>query len=77
MIVHIDRLIKHLQTQIHEAKKVKSEWVYITLPQAEKCLELAEAEDVIMDMLNAQPDGEVPKIGKRKERTRKITETDI
>ena len=67
MIVHMDRLIKHLKTQIAEANRVKSNWVYITLAQAEKCLELAEAEDVIMDMLNAQPDGEVPKIGKRKE----------
>ena len=67
MIVHMDRLIKHLETQIAEANKVKSNWVYITLAQAEKCLELAEAEDVIMDMLNAQPGGEVPKIGKRKE----------
>ena len=51
MIVHIDRLIKHLETQINEAEHIKSDWVYITLPQAKKCLELAQAEDVIMEML--------------------------
>ena len=58
MIVHIDRMIRHLETQISVAKKLKSEWVYITLPQAEKCLELAKAEDVIMDMFNEDKSGE-------------------
>ena len=52
MIVHIDRLIKHLKRQIYVAEKLKSDWVYITAPQAKKCLELAEAEDVIMEMIN-------------------------
>ena len=50
MIVQIDRLIKHLKRQIYVANKLQSEWVYITKEQAEKCLELAEAEDVIMEM---------------------------
>ena len=40
MKVHMDRLIKHLKTQIKAAEQLKSEWVYITLPHAEKCLEL-------------------------------------
>lgn len=52
MIVHIDRLIRHLQTQIDVADRLKSEFVYITKNEALKCLELAQAEDVIMDMLN-------------------------
>lgn len=54
MIVHIDRLIKHLETQINEAEHIKSDWVYITLPQAKKCLELAQAEDVIIEMLSTE-----------------------
>lgn len=40
--------IKHLNTQIDTAKKMDSKWVYILVTEAEKCLELAEAEDTIM-----------------------------
>lgn len=54
LIVHIDRLIKHLETQISEAEHIKSDWVYITLPQAKKCLELAQAEDVIIEILSTK-----------------------
>lgn len=39
---------KHLRTQITTAKKLDSKWVYILVSEAEKCLELAEAEDTIM-----------------------------
>lgn len=56
MKVHIDRLIKHLKTQLAVAKSLDSDWVYITKNEAEKCLELAEAEDVILDMLKEQKD---------------------
>ena len=48
MKVHIDRLISNLKTQIKAAKRLKSEWVYISLPQAEMCLQLAEAEDTLL-----------------------------
>lgn len=42
MKVRIERLIKHLKTQI--ALSVEdSDWVYITKNEAKKCLELAEA----------------------------------
>ena len=44
MVVHMDRLIRHLKTQIRVAEHLQSDWVYITLPQARKCLEIAEAE---------------------------------
>lgn len=54
MIVHIDRLIRHLQTQIDVAERMKSDFVYITKNEALKCLELAQAEDVIMDILNGR-----------------------
>ena len=52
MIVHIDKLIRHLSSQIESAKKLDSEFVYITLREAEGCLELAEAQDVIQEILN-------------------------
>lgn len=45
-------LKEHLKAQIKTAKRLDSDWVYIRKQEAEKCLELAEAEDVIMDMLN-------------------------
>ena len=48
MKVHMDRLVKHLKTQIKAAEQLKSDWVYITLPEAQKCLELAEAKDAIL-----------------------------
>lgn len=47
----VEKLIKHLQAQIRAADHLGSDWVYITRKEAETCLELAEAEDVIMDML--------------------------
>lgn len=48
MIDNVKNLKKHLQRQIKEANKVNSEWVYILKIEAEKCLELAEAEDLIL-----------------------------
>ena len=54
MIVHIDKLIRHLRSQIESADKVDSEFVYLTKREAEGCLELAEAQDVIQEMLNEQ-----------------------
>ena len=51
MIDKIKNLKKHLKRQIAEADHVDSDWVYILKVEAEKCLELAEAEDVILDML--------------------------
>ena len=57
MIDHIKNLKKHLKTQISVASRLDSDWVYILKKDAEKCLELAEAEDVILDMLkNAEED---------------------
>ena len=50
MIVHIDKLIRHLRSQIESADKVDSEFVYLTKREAEGCLELAEAQDVIQEM---------------------------
>ena len=38
-------LKRHLKTQIKAAKKIGSKWVYILTEEAEKCLELAEAEE--------------------------------
>ena len=61
MIVHMDRLLKHLRTQIAVAKSLDSQFVYITINEAKKCLELAEAEDVIMKMLNEQAEQEAVK----------------
>lgn len=52
MIVHIDKLIRHLRSQIESATKLDSEFVYITRREAEGCLELAEAQDVIQEMLS-------------------------
>ena len=39
---------KHLQTQIKTAKALDSNFVYILVSEAEKCLDLAEAEDTIL-----------------------------
>jgi hypothetical protein len=47
----IDRLKnmkEHLKTQIKTAKGMGSKWVYILTTEAERCLELAEAEDTLM-----------------------------
>ena len=49
MIAHIDKLIRHLESQIDTAEKMDSDFVYITKREAEACLELAEAQDVIME----------------------------
>lgn len=51
MIDDVKNLKKHLSTQINRAKQLDSNWVYILRCEAEKCLELAEAEDVILEML--------------------------
>lgn len=48
MKVHIEKLIKHLKTQIAVADSLDSQFVYITKNEAKRCLELAEAEDVIL-----------------------------
>lgn len=48
MKVRIEKLIKHLKTQLAVSKSIDSEWVYITRNEAEKCLELAEAEDILL-----------------------------
>lgn len=56
-----DKLVntkKHLKTQIDTAKKMDSKWVYILVTEAEKCLELAEAEDTIfMQPVEAELEG--------------------
>lgn len=38
---------KHLELQIKEAESKGSDWVYILKSEAEKCLELAETDDVV------------------------------
>lgn len=68
MIVHIDKLIRHLRSQIESADKVDSEFVYLTKREAEGCLELAEAQDVIQEMLNEKSKNPVivcPHCGRR------------
>lgn len=57
MIDKVRNLKRHLTTQIKEADSVNSNWVYILKSEAEKCLELAEAEEVILDILS-QKDGD-------------------
>lgn len=52
MIDKLKNLKKHLKRQIAEADKVDSDWVYILRKEAETCLELAEAEATIIEMLN-------------------------
>ena len=58
MIDNVKNLKKHLKTQIKTADKLDSKWVYILRTEAEKCLELAEAEDVIMEMLKEKQNGD-------------------
>lgn len=48
MIDNLKNLKKHLQTQISKAKQFDSKWVYILKTEAEKCLELAEAEETLL-----------------------------
>ena len=52
MIDNTKNLKEHLRIQIRKAKQLDSKWVYILESEAEKCLELAEAEDTIIEMLN-------------------------
>jgi hypothetical protein len=54
MKIWIDRLIKHLNTQIARADQLQSDWVYITKDQAKYCLQLAEAEDTLLDIINGK-----------------------
>ena len=68
MIVHIDKLIRHLRSQIDTAEQMRSEFVYLTKREAEGCLELAEAQDVIQEMLNEKSKNPVivcPHCGRR------------
>ena len=51
MLKDIPRTIRHLRNQIDSAKHLGSNFVYITLEEAQNCLELAEAQDVIVDIL--------------------------
>lgn len=56
---NVKNLKKHLRNQIKEADSVNSEWVYILKVEAEKCLELAEAEDSIMKTVKVEADESV------------------
>lgn len=47
MKVRIETLIKHLKTQLALSVE-SSDWCYITKNEAKKCLELAEAEDILL-----------------------------
>ena len=51
-MVDTKKLIKRLKNQIAVANSLGSEFVYITKNDAKKCLELAEAEDVILESFN-------------------------
>lgn len=58
MKVRIEKVIKHLKTQIAVADSIDSDFVYITKNEAKKCLELAEAEDIIlMEPVKAEIEG--------------------
>lgn len=49
---------KHLKQQIDTAKGLDSKWVYILVSEAERCLELAEAEDtLLMEPVPAEIEG--------------------
>ncbi len=61
MTDRLKNLKKHLTTQIKEANRVNSEWVYILKVEAETCLQLAEAEETIVEMLAGSKDGNVQK----------------
>lgn len=56
MTDRLKNLKRHLKSQIKEADKVNSEWVYILKVEAETCLQLAEAEETIMEILAEQTD---------------------
>lgn len=51
MIDRVKNLKRHLREQIRAAERIDSQFVYIRLSEAKQCLELAEAEDVITEML--------------------------
>ena len=44
LYVHLDKMIRHLKTQIEAAEKCNSDFVYISLNEGKKALELAEKE---------------------------------
>lgn len=48
MKADIERLVSHLKTQMEFSKAIDSQFVYITMREAEKCLELAEVEDTLL-----------------------------
>ena len=57
----IDRmknLKQHLKAQINYANQVDSNWVYILKTEAEKCLELAEAEETFIDIMKDRKEQE-------------------
>ena len=43
-MVDLNKMIKHLKIQIESAEKLSSDFVYITLNEGKKALELAEKE---------------------------------
>lgn len=45
---------KHLKQQIDTAKGLDSKWVYILVSEAEKCLDLAEAEETFIANMKAE-----------------------
>lgn len=52
MLDKLKNLKKHLKQQIKVSEQLDSDWVYILRKEAKTCLELAEAEDTIIEMLN-------------------------
>ena len=58
MIRRFEKLIKHLNTQISVSEGMGADFVYITKKEAEKCLELAEAEHtLLMEPVQANVEG--------------------
>lgn len=56
MKVRMEKLIKHLKTQLAVAQSLDSDWVYITRNEAKKCLELAEAEIELIESFDKKED---------------------
>lgn len=48
MKTNVEKLIKHLKTQIAVSDSMGADFCYITKNEARKCLELAEAEDTLI-----------------------------
>ena len=49
---------KHLKQQIDTAKRLDSKWVYILVSEADKCLQLCDAEDLFLsDPVQAEIEG--------------------